>query len=142
MSVTGLTLSQRCKLCVINLIFMFPSNAEKQPDAEATCSAHDHVIFECSMTLFISFDSSNIGLHVLDVACVVLWRCRASFITNFLLIERSFFWILGYFSYGCRIYHFSVDVTPKHHMCISHITRHNFQYGKLKRIVRVLIFYV
>lgn len=42
-----LSLSRRCELCVINL-FMFPSHAEKPP--EATCSAHYRSIFEFSVT--------------------------------------------------------------------------------------------
>lgn len=36
---------KRCKLCVINLIFM--SNAEKE--SEATCCARYHATFECSV---------------------------------------------------------------------------------------------
>lgn len=43
----SLSVSRRCELCVINL-FMFPSHAEKPP--EATCSAHYRSIFEFSVT--------------------------------------------------------------------------------------------
>lgn len=39
--------AEKCKLCVIALIFMFPSDAESE--ARATSSAHCHTIFECSM---------------------------------------------------------------------------------------------
>lgn len=40
--------AEKCKLCVIALIFMFPSDAESE--AHATCRAHYHTIFECSVT--------------------------------------------------------------------------------------------
>lgn len=36
--------AQKCKLCVIALIFMFPSDAE--PEARAPCGAHYHTSFE------------------------------------------------------------------------------------------------
>ena len=91
---------------------MLPSKAEEQPGAESTCSAHNRIIFEYPVTSFISFDSSNIRLHVLDAARVGLWCSRASFIiTNVLLVERSVYWIRMAAEY--------VDMTPKRHMCLK-----------------------
>lgn len=38
--VIGLTAADRCKLCVIALIFMHPSDEEEQCKAYASCCAH------------------------------------------------------------------------------------------------------